>query len=95
MRDIAAKARTASAEGGKMINNISTIFWGGGGGGGGGTPTYRCNYLRLYSNLILKASCKVCDTSTTITSDIRNFSNLIIHMPTGKSEYSNQAECSP
>lgn len=57
--------------------------------------TNSSNNLRLHSKLIGKTTSKVADTALAIAHDVRDFTNMVEHVATGKQKNSNQAEASP
>lgn len=51
--------------------------------------THSCNDLCLQAILVGEASCKVADSTLTITSNIWNFSDVVEHVSTGEEENRN------
>jgi Fic family protein len=57
--------------------------------------TYGSNYLSFQSILVREASRKVANTSTTISGDVWDLADMVIHVATGEEKDKDQADSSP
>ena len=57
--------------------------------------THASNNLRLHAILILESTSKIADPASSVACNIRDFSNVIEHVPTCKQQDSDQTDSSP